>query len=185
MSYTFFCRSSSPFSNWNQNGEKFELYGQYFNCAEQAMMWCKAWLFGDMDKAKEILASEYPKEQQALGREVEGFDETMWQAMRMQVVYMVLKAKFTQLSFYEKALLDTGDTIMVEASPDKTYGIGIAEAKARMVPVNEWPGKNLMGKLMTKLKKEIFNDDLKDFELQDILDLGIEAKVKEQIVVEK
>ena len=109
----------------------------------------------------------------------------MWQAMRMQVVYMVLKAKFTQLSFYEKALLDTGDTIMVEASPDKTYGIGIAEAKAKMVPVNEWPGKNLMGKLMTKLKKEIFNDDLKDFELQDILDLGIEAKVKEQVVVEK
>lgn len=67
MSYTFFCRSSSPFSNWNQNGEKFELYGQYFNCAEQAMMWCKAWLFGDMDKAKEILESEYRKNSKPWG----------------------------------------------------------------------------------------------------------------------
>jgi ribA/ribD-fused uncharacterized protein len=183
MSYTFFCKSSSPFSNWNQNGETFELYGQTFNCAEQAMMWCKAWLFGDMEKAKEILASEFPKEQQALGREVEGFDETMWKAMFMQVVYMVLKAKFTQLESYKKSLLDTGDTIMVEASPDKFYGIGIPEAKARMVPIEQWPGKNFMGKIMTKLKKEMISDDVKDFELQDILDLGIEAKVREQISV--
>ena len=185
MSYTFFFRPQSPFSNWNQNGETFTLYGQTFNCGEQAIMWCKAWLFGDMEKASEILASEYPKEQKALGREVGGYDEIMWKAMRMQVVYMVLKAKFTQSDYYKTKLLETGVSKMVEASPyDKIYGIGLSEEKARMVPENQWPGKNLLGRLMTKLKKEmILGEAHKHFELQDILDLGVEAKVKEQVSV--
>jgi ribA/ribD-fused uncharacterized protein len=187
MSYTFFFKPQSPFSNWHQNGETFTLFGQEFNCGEQAMMWCKAWLFGDMEKASEILSAEYPKEQKALGREVSGYDETMWIAMRMQVVYMVLKAKFTQSKFYKQQLLNTGKTVMVEASPyDKIYGIGLNKEKAKMMPENQWPGKNLLGKLMTKLKKEMMQgQEHKEFDLQEILDLGVEAKVKEQVSVSK
>jgi hypothetical protein len=177
MSYTFFFRPQSPFSNWNQNGETFTLYGQTFNCGEQAMMWCKAWLFGDMEKASEILASEYPKEQKALGREVGGYDETMWQAMRVQVMYMVLKAKFTQVRFCYDKLMSTGTTKMVEASPyDKLWGNGLSEEKSRMIPESQWPGKNLLGKVMTRLKGDIFHNAMSDFTLDEILQIGIKAK---------
>ena len=180
MSYTFFFRPVSPFSNWHVSGEKIKLYGQEFNCGEQAMMWCKAWLFGDLEKASEILKAKTPKEQKALGRLVGGYDETMWQAMRMQVMYMVLKAKFTQIPFYLEKLMATGQTKMVEASPyDKLWGNGLSEEKSRMIPENQWPGKNLLGKVMTRLRSDIASNQMKNFTLDEILQIGIVAKQKE------
>lgn len=181
MSFTFFYGKDSPFSNFHQSGEKFQLFGQKFNCAEQAIMWSKAWLFGDTEKAEQILEEKSPKAQKKLGREVGGYDETMWKAMRMQVVYMVLQAKFCQSAYYKQELLKTKATMMVEASPyDKVYGIGLNEEDAENTNPSQWPGKNILGKIMTKLKREIaFNEIHKKFDLEDILNIGINAKKKE------
>ena len=56
-------------------------------------------------------------------------------------------------------LLSTGDKLLVEASPyDKIWGIGLSENKAKQMKLEEWPGKNYLGKCLMsvreKLKKE-------------------------------
>jgi ribA/ribD-fused uncharacterized protein len=64
---------NGPFSQWHL--ARFDFDGVPVTCAEQAMMYAKALLFGDAETAARILAAEAPGAQKALGRQVHGFDE--------------------------------------------------------------------------------------------------------------
>ena len=69
--FTFFWKHR--LSQWHR--APFVVGGAAFTHAEQYMMYAKALLFGDREAAGKILAAETPREQQAIGREVRGFDE--------------------------------------------------------------------------------------------------------------
>ena len=183
--YTFYFREHSIFSNWNTE-HSFELFDQKFNCGEQAMMWSKAMIFGDKEKAEEIMQETDPREQKKKGKEVSGFDEDIWKGARTPLMYMIFKAKFSQNEEAYGPLIQSKNTIMVEASPyDKIWGCGLSEEKAKRTPESQWPGKNLHGKVMTKYKNDIFNNDVKDFSLDEILGFGIKNKQKVMAKKEK
>lgn len=92
----------------------------------------------------------------AIGRTVQNFREDVWSKKCESVVLFGARLKFTQNSDLNKVLLETKDKVMVEASPyDKIWGIGLSEADAKKTPVEKWPGKNLLGKVLTKLKIEL------------------------------
>ena len=176
MNYTFFYGNKSPFSNFHH--ARFTLYGQDFTSAEQAFMWCKAWLFGDTDVAKEILVAKTPIEAKKLGRKVGGFNETMWQAMRTRVMYMVIVAKFGQNAELWDKLSETIGTKMVEASPkDMVWGIGLSEDNARKTPEEEWRGQNLLGKMLTKYREDKIHGRVKIMSLESILQVGVATMV--------
>ena len=69
--FTFFRKHR--LSQWHH--APFVIGGVTFTHAEQYMMYAKALLFGDRDSADDILATELPRDQQAIGRAVTGFDE--------------------------------------------------------------------------------------------------------------
>lgn len=57
---------------------------------------------------------------------------------------------------FQGVLLSTGARPIVEASPyDSVWGIGLAEAQARRCPANQWPGRNLLGKVLMALRAEL------------------------------
>lgn len=177
MSHTFFFREQSPFSNWHK--KNFELYGKTFNCGEQAMMWSKAMLFGDTNKAEEIMNTKEPRDQKKLGREVGGFDQTMWDSMQTRVMYNIMTGKFKNADMWQH-LERTKDTTMVEASPyDKIWGIGLSEYKAKQTPESQWPGQNLLGKMLTKYRNDRYRNKVKEMTLDDILEVGVQAKQNE------
>jgi hypothetical protein len=64
-------------------------------------------------------------------------------------------------------------------------GCGLSEEKAKRIPESQWPGKNLHGKVITKYKNDIFNNDVKDFSLDEILGFGIKNKQKVMAKKEK
>ena len=72
---------------------------------------------GDEETRALILAEKDPKEQKRLGRRVSPWDEEKWLEWREDVVYRGNLAKCSQNEELRKALLDTGDSILVEASP--------------------------------------------------------------------
>src|SRR5688572_28938978 len=61
--------------------------GVRYNCCEQYMMAEKARVFGDAAALAEILASDNPRQQKALGRKVAGFDKATWDGVCRGVVY--------------------------------------------------------------------------------------------------
>jgi len=150
--YHFFWRGK--LSQWAKS--EFEQDGIVFKCAEQYMMYYKAILMNDTELSLKILKTETPKEQQELGRKIKNFDQNLWDANKTQIVYNGNYLKFTQNPKLLKELFETGNTLLVEASPfDKVWGIGLDEEKASKTSLENWQGQNLLGKILTKLREDL------------------------------
>ena len=120
------------------------------------MMWSKAVLMQDLETAGKILATSDPRTIKALGREVKNFNGNLWDNVKEKVVYAGCYAKFNQNEKLNKALMATGDKKICEASPyDRIWGIGLDEEQAKKIDPKDWPGQNLLGKVLTKLREDL------------------------------
>lgn len=102
------------------------------------MMYHKDILFNDQEKADKIALEPQPKKQKALGRKVEGFDNKEWNAKREIIVEDGNWWKFSQPKKGDprKMLLETGDRLLVEASPyDRIWGMGYPMRIRRLIGV--------------------------------------------------
>jgi hypothetical protein len=134
----------------------FVLDGVRYSHAEQAMMAAKARMFNDAEVLAKILAASKPSEQKALGRQVRGYVDEVWKKAARDIVTRVNVAKFSQDPELKQQLLETGDRIIVEASPeDALWGIGIAVDDPRASQPDQWPGKNWLGEALMRAREEI------------------------------
>lgn len=132
------------FSQWYR--EAFETEGEVYPSAEHYMMAEKARLFGDHEIRAQILAAKEPRKVKALGRKVRNFDPDIWAQHRFDIVVRGNMAKFQARAELTDFLIQTGDTIIVEASPqDKIWGIGLAEDEPTASDPFQWKGLNLLG----------------------------------------
>jgi ribA/ribD-fused uncharacterized protein len=153
--YTFFW--GGLFSQWADS--KIMIDGVEYNCCEQYMMAQKALLFKDMEMYQEIMNEQYPAIQKSLGRKVKDFDSEKWNAIAKHVVYRANTAKFTQNKNFFDALMATGDTLLVEASPEDTiWGIGLSENDPRALDKTQWLGTNWLGQIITDVRMDILNE---------------------------
>jgi len=154
QNFTFFYESTSPFSNWYMS--HFVHNSCQYNCSEQYMMHMKAKIFKDHDVADLIMEQSHPRKQKFLGRQVRNFDNNIWMEKCQDVMVEGLISKFTQDTYCLNALLDTDDTVIVEASPvDKVWGIGLAANHPDAKDPTKWLGKNLLGVVLMKTRDEI------------------------------
>ncbi|MEV4482659.1 NADAR family protein [Micromonospora coxensis] len=124
----------------------FEVDGRRFATAEHWMMWHKAVLFGDGETGERILAAGHPQRAKALGRQVRGFDEAVWQSRRYDIVVAGSVAKFGQHDDLRAYLLGSGERVLVEASPvDRVWGVGLSADDPRAEDPTRWRGLNLLG----------------------------------------
>ena len=125
-------------------------------CAEQYMMASKAWIFGDEEIKKEILETRDPKQMKSLGRKVRNFDAQIWDKTRHSIVLNGNYHKFAQNKDMRDILLDTGDKILVEASPmDTIWGIGLGANNPKATDPASWRGSNLLGFALMEVRDEI------------------------------
>lgn len=155
--YYLFWRSK--FGQWHMSDMYDPQTGLTFNCAEQFMMYKKAELFGDKKIMNAIMATDDPRTQKNLGREVANYDEDKWNAVAVEIVAYGNYLKFTQNPKLLKLMFKHKDRILVEASPiDKKWGIGLAEEDPRALDESQWQGENLLGVALMKTRDRILND---------------------------
>lgn len=146
--------TKSCFSQWWES--PFRIGDRYFRTAEHYMMVRKAELFDDQDAVSAILAASTPKDAKALGRKIRGFSDAVWLDLREEIVFTGNFEKFSQDEMLRKFLLDTRDAILVEASPvDSIWGIGLAEDNPDARNPATWPGLNLLGFALMKVREEL------------------------------
>ena len=114
-----FWHPRSAFSQWTLSPFTVDLVE--YNSAEQFMMASKARLFGDDTALSAILASNDPREQKRLGRQVRHFDPALWQDECETIVLHGNLAKFSQTEEMRVALENTGTRRIAEAHTTK-YG---------------------------------------------------------------
>ncbi|MCL4134722.1 UNVERIFIED_CONTAM: hypothetical protein GTU68_023988 [Idotea baltica] len=120
------------------------------------MMYYKAKLFDDFEMMEKIMETTSPARVKKLGRKVKGFDEEIWRKNRRKIVEKVLLHKFKQNKDILVKLLSTKGSKLYEASPyDKIWGIGLVESNARLMDKSRWPGENLLGELLMKVRSKL------------------------------
>lgn len=125
-----------------------------YNCIEQYMMYSKALTFGDKENAEKILKEYSPRIQKKIGREINNFNEVIWDSCKYNIVKKGLIEKFKQNSELREYLLSYKGFSIIEASPvDRIWGIGYSSNDA-ISNINNW-GENLLGKILTELSNEM------------------------------
>jgi ribA/ribD-fused uncharacterized protein len=136
--------SAACFSQWWP--ARFAADGHTFRSAEHYMMWRKACLFGDEQRAAAILQAHSPAQAKSLGRQVAGFTEDLWVANRWQIVVDASIAKFGSDEHLRGYLAGSKRRVLVEASPvDRVWGIGLATDSDQAGEPAQWRGLNLLG----------------------------------------
>ncbi|MDR0672193.1 MAG: NADAR family protein [Zoogloeaceae bacterium] len=146
--------TAACFSQWY--GAPFVVDGQRYPTAEHFMMAEKAALFGDHATRALALKAPNPGAAKALGRQVRGFDEKTWQEKRFSIVFLANQSKFAQNPALGRFLDQTGNRILVEASPvDRIWGIGLAQEDKKANNPNLWRGLNLLGFALMQVRHDL------------------------------
>ncbi|NUQ98310.1 MAG: NADAR family protein [Streptomyces sp.] len=134
----------------------FRIGGITYPTAEHWMMAAKARLFGDDDAWARVVSAADPAEAKRAGRKVRGFDEATWAAVRFGLVVAGNYAKFMQNPQLRAFLVSTAREVLVEASPyDRVWGTGVAAAHRDARDPSAWPGLNLLGFALMRVRDRI------------------------------
>ena len=132
---------------------EFEVGGIRYPSAEHYMMAEKARMFGDGETLSLILEAPSPGAAKALGRRVKGFADAEWATGRFDIVVRGNFAKFGKNAELRIYLVNTGGQVLVEASPvDRIWGAGLAADDPRVQNPEQWPGINLLGFALMKVR---------------------------------
>ena len=153
--HTFFYTAESPFSQFHPCSFT-DSEGITYCCAEQYMMYHKAKVFQDLEIASLILKETSPRKLKALGRRVQGFTDEVWNEHREIIVKRGNLLKFGQNTDLKQSLMNTGTTVLVEASAgDRIWGVGMSVNDPAIVNEKNWKGLNLLGKALTAVREEL------------------------------
>ena len=158
---------AGPLSNWVKVKGGILVPGKYnfdgetdfrLPTSEHVFMFLKATFFHDPGIAKSIMQEESPKEAKRLGRRVQDFEEDKWKEYREIAMWKAISLRYKSDPSFQKYLVDERfrGKVFVEANPyDMIWSCGYLEDDPRCdMPENTWPGLNLLGKLLTKLRDE-------------------------------
>ena len=144
----------SCFSQWFPS--PFTVDGVIYLTAEHWMMAKKAELFNDTEIRQHILESETPGLAKEFGRKVKNFDNEKWSEVCFEIVVEGNINKFSQRDELGKFLLNTGDKVIVEASPrDTIWGIGLPQDNPKAMNPSTWRGKNLLGFALMEVRDRL------------------------------
>jgi len=144
----------SCFSQWWPS--PFIVSGIEYKTAEHWMMAQKAQLFRDEKHLTRILNCSSPAEAKKIGRLIENFDLTLWDQHKYEFVKQGNYYKFSQHPGLQNFLLNTGDRVLVEASPvDSIWGIGMAKNEEQIHNPHQWKGENLLGFALMEVRDQL------------------------------
>lgn len=129
-----------------------------FKTAEQSMMAEKAACF-DPSMIEDIIDAKTPAEAKRLGRQVENYNESVWNEVRFRVVVEGNIAKFSQNPHLKTYLLSTNNAILVEAcKTDRIWGVGLGVSDPLVMDPKNWKGQNLLGFALMVVRERLARD---------------------------
>lgn len=159
-----------PVFFWQQHEQPYGVFCQWYPSKftdkegilwqnmEQFIMGMKAKEFNDQVSYDRIRKDSTPRKCKAIGRQVANFSEKVWKKKAPMLAYIGNCMKFEQNENLKKTLLSTGDRPLYEASPvDFIWGIGLDAQRAATCDPKDYPGTNILGKALMKVRKTLAN----------------------------
>uniref|UniRef100_A0A7S2IAJ0 NADAR domain-containing protein n=1 Tax=Zooxanthella nutricula TaxID=1333877 RepID=A0A7S2IAJ0_9DINO len=124
--------------------------------AEKAIMLARCALMGDVSAFGQIASASKPQLCRALGRSIKGLDQGLWERHAEEMAYEVARQRFVADSDLGALLLSTGEATLALASPqDGVLGTGVGLADDAAADPARWPGRNLFGKALMRVRGEL------------------------------
>ncbi|EGK1783534.1 NADAR family protein [Listeria monocytogenes] len=126
--------------------EEFSVSTQKYCCMEQFMIEQKAELFNDTTTKQKVLETNSLEQIQALDKEVQSFDQDIWDKFKYAIALYGNWNKFNQKRILRDCLLSTGYSILVETSP--------SDSPNMQNPLKR-NGQNLLGLVLMEVRDEL------------------------------
>ena len=114
------------------------------------------------DSVERIMTCENPYELRAMGRNITGFQFWKLKQHISSVMKNGIYEKFSQNKDAKRALFETGNKVLAEASRDTYWGCGIHVTNESVLMKDNWEGKNHIGRLLMEIKEELVYDSESD-----------------------
>lgn len=87
---------------------------------------------------------------------MEGYSETIWNGIRLIVVYRGVFLKFSQNEELRNGLIETGNEMIAEcAVHDRIWGIGLSTYDPTRFDIKRWKGENRLGFSLMEVREEL------------------------------
>lgn len=168
------------FLNYTKNGfevfsQATDILSQWYKCAfadengvryrftEQYMMAQKAKLFDEQDSYNKIMSKKDPKIIKELGRNVKNFDQSIWDANKIDIVFTANRLKFTQNAELREYLISTENRYIVEANPNDTvWASGLMADDPSIFDPPSYKGENLLGKILMHIRDVLVENEYRN-----------------------
>jgi hypothetical protein len=138
----------------------FMVEGVEYSSVEQFYQHKKALFFKDSSAAEQIMSSQIPSVQKALGRKINSFNEEKWSAVAPEVMHSGLISKFTQSQDLMRFLIKTGNKYLIKASPhDLVWGSGLSLSSGNCLYRSKHNGKNQLGEILSTVRSQLISSD--------------------------
>lgn len=114
----------------------------------------KARFAGNIEIANQICATEDPAKCKSLGSRVT-VDENQWLPVAQDAVKKACRIKFAKNAMAREYLINSQNTKICEAGPDKVWGVGLTLYDPKIHEENEWQGTNYLGKILEVIRNEL------------------------------
>ena len=157
----WYCHSNLIGQSINESiNQSIKIFNKTFKSLEHIFFWRMAVEFGKMELAQEICGCRHAGEAKRLGKTIAD-DEKRWEWEEKNVDFMkvLLDAKAEQCSEFRQCLLVNADKVFAEATPSKFWGTGMSPLDSELTSPGFWPGKNMLGALLTELASYLMTKD--------------------------
>ena len=134
-----------------------------FLCVEQILQYKRAHHHKNSVIANKILLTRDPYEMRQLGAEAGSSPE--WEKKEEEVMFAAMLRKYSRNPELLQKLLNTGNLVLVEATPDTKWGAG-ASLNSRAMKSGEWKGKNRQGILTMQARNQLRSEQSERQKLQ-------------------
>ena len=158
------------YKNPLSNHYPFELsgYDTTFPSIEHAFFWRMP---SEMDKpqlAEKIKQAKHAGIAKQLSKEIALDDERLeWEMNNHSVMKYLIHQKFEQCEQFRAWLLESKGKILAEATGSRLWGTGMSPFLSQNTAPDYWPGKNLLGAMLTELTQELTDDLMNEGERED------------------
>ena len=152
ISIRAFRGQNDPLSNFYYVGyRRLQYKGRGYSSSEQAYQHTKALFHGAKQLAKDIMLEGNPVGIKDLGRKIH--ESKAWSEQKVDIMYEILTAKAACSVEFRLALKEEDPQVtFVEAVYDSFWGSGLPYLETCSTSEGKWPGANMMGKLLSKIR---------------------------------
>ena len=131
--------------------------GVRFSSSEHAYQYEKCKQTGYAEAAAAIMKAPFPKMAKEIANKIPRCDLKEWKTFKDVVMYDILDAKSQQVPMFKQALIDSGDSLLVEATSHEYWACGFNVDLATTTSPKYYPGHNVMGSLLMKVRSILVN----------------------------